>query len=147
MSTICRTLEVSRSNLYTQPPKDESSKRGKKLNNKEDDLLLDPIKEILKERPTYGYRCITIILRKKLGIAINHKKIYRIMKEHQLLLQRYDPKPLRVYDGKIITLRSNLRWCPDTLLSNAGTETESRLPLLKIAMIGKLFFGLLQAKA
>lgn len=35
------------------------------------------------------------------------------MKENQLLLQRYAPKPLRVHDGKIITLKSNLRWCSD----------------------------------
>jgi putative transposase len=112
MSLICRTLEVSRSNLYTQLPKSENSKR-RKATKKGDTLLLGPIKELLKERPTYGYRRITIVLRKKLDLAINHKKVYRIMKENQLLLQRYAPKPLRVHDGKIITLKSNLRWCSD----------------------------------
>lgn len=113
MSMICRALGVSRSNLYTQLSKNEAPKRRKKFNKKEDGLLVGSIKEVLKERPTYGYRRITIILRKKLGTALNHKKIYRIMKEHQLLLQRYAPKPLRVHDGKVITLRSNLRWCSD----------------------------------
>jgi putative transposase len=113
MSSICRTLGVSRSNLYTQLPKAEIPKRKRKSNKERDGLLLSSIKETLKERPTYGYRRITIILRKKLRIAINHKKVYRIMKENQLLLQRYASKPLRVHDGKVATLKSNLRWCSD----------------------------------
>jgi transposase InsO family protein len=122
MSTICRAIEVSRSNLYTQLPKNETPKRRKKFNKKEDDLLVGLIKEVLKERPTYGYRRITIILRKKLGIAINHKRVYRVMKENQLLLQRYAPKPLRVHDGKVTTLRSNLRWCSDIFAIQCWNE-------------------------
>ena len=113
MSTLCRTLEVSRSHLYTRLLKNERPQRGRKPTKEEEDMLVGSIKEVLKERPAYGYRRITIILRKNLGIALNHKKTYRIMKENQLLLQRYATKPLRVHDGKIITLRSNLRWCSD----------------------------------
>lgn len=40
------------------------------------------IKEIFEEsNKTYGYRRITIALRKK-GLAVNHKRVYRIMKEN-----------------------------------------------------------------
>ena len=35
------------------------------------------------------------------------------MKENSLLLQKYGNKPTRVHDGKVITLKSNLRWCSD----------------------------------
>jgi len=35
------------------------------------------------------------------------------MKQHHLLLTRASRKPTRTHDGKIITLKSNLRWCSD----------------------------------
>jgi putative transposase len=36
------------------------------------------------------------------------------MKQNHLLLPSYDKKPTRTHDGKLITLRSNMRWCTDT---------------------------------
>lgn len=35
------------------------------------------------------------------------------MKQNQLLLPAYGKRPSRTHDGKIITLKSNLRWCSD----------------------------------
>lgn len=35
------------------------------------------------------------------------------MKQNQLLLPAYGKRPNRTHDGKIITLKSNLRWCSD----------------------------------
>lgn len=69
-------------------------------------------------RPTYGYRRITAILNRQLrseGLAqVNHKPVYRIMKAHSLLLARkYTERLEHVHDGKVIVLRSNLRWCSD----------------------------------
>jgi putative transposase len=79
--------------------------------------LLEDIKAILIERPTYGYRRVTAILnakRYKQGVfLVNHKRIYRLMKANHLLLSRYASKPLRVHDGKVMTLHSNTRWCSD----------------------------------
>tara|TARA_B100000212_G_C27333863_1_gene515947 strand:+ start:504 stop:1268 length:765 start_codon:yes stop_codon:yes gene_type:complete len=89
----------------------------KKLKSFNDDSILTEIKAILSGKPTYGYRRVTSRLNAKrnaLGLTnVNHKRIYRIMKENQLLLAKYASKPLRVHDGKIITLRSNTRWCSD----------------------------------
>lgn len=82
-----------------------------------DTALLSEIKIIIGKKPTYGYRRVTAILnakRHKQGLfAVNHKRIYRIMKENNLLLARYAPKPVRRHDGKIVTLHSNTRWCSD----------------------------------
>lgn len=79
--------------------------------------LLSEIKVILSNRPTYGYRRVTAILNAnrhaKSQSPINHKRIYRVMREHNLLLCRYANKPIRVHSGKIITLDSNMRWCSD----------------------------------
>ena len=82
-----------------------------------DEAVLCHIKKIIEERPTYGYRRVTAVMnaeRYLIGLTnINHKRIYRIMKARDLLLKRYANKPLRVHDGKIITLHSNTRWCSD----------------------------------
>ena len=67
------------------------------------------VNSITDDRPTYGYRLITAVLRKSLKQPINPKRTYRIMKKHCLLLQKHGKRPVRVHDGKIITLKSNLR--------------------------------------
>ena len=36
------------------------------------------------------------------------------MKQNSLLLQKYSPKPVRTHDGKVETMRSDLRWCSDS---------------------------------
>jgi len=80
------------------------------------DLLVE-IKLIIKKRATYGYRRVTALVNQALVKAgknkVNHKRIYRIMKENNLLLEKPNRKPTRTHDGKIITLKSNLRWCSD----------------------------------
>jgi len=89
----------------------------RQINKAEDIQLLPTILEIAGERPTYGYRRITAWLnreRRNQNLSkVNHKRIYRIMRQNQLLLAAYGRRPTRVHDGKIITLRSNLRWCSD----------------------------------
>lgn len=82
-----------------------------------DSAVVKEIKSVLTTRPTYGYRRVTAVMAaerfaKNLS-PINHKRIYRIMRENNLLLSRYASKPLRVHEGKIITLHSNTRWCSD----------------------------------
>lgn len=83
----------------------------------QDSEILACIKDILSTRPSYGYRRVTAVMKavrhKKGQSPVNHKRVYRIMGENNLLLSRYASKPLRVHDGKIITLHSNTRWCSD----------------------------------
>lgn len=69
-------------------------------------------------RPTYGYRRITAILNRQLRAQelapVNHKRVYRIMQANSLLLaRRYTERPGHAHDGKVIVMRSNLRWCSD----------------------------------
>ncbi|ABB74600.1 hypothetical protein Nmul_A1297 [Nitrosospira multiformis ATCC 25196] len=46
--------------------------------------------------------------------AVNHKRVYRIMRQNGLLLARYTGKQrVLSHEGKVITLCSNLRWCSD----------------------------------
>jgi len=83
----------------------------------QDEVLLPAIVAITDKRSSYGYRRVTSLLNQELTRQkqpkVNHKRVYRIMKQNKLLLPTYGKKPTRTHDGKIITLKSNLRWCSD----------------------------------
>lgn len=116
MKRISCTLQVARSNIIERT-RGEQRQRG--TYRKSADLeLLPAIHKIIAKRSTYGYRRVHSILnadRCQSGLPpVNHKRVYRIMKQNRLLLQRYTGKPQgRAHTGKIITIRSNLRWCLD----------------------------------
>jgi putative transposase len=84
----------------------------------DDQELLDEIRSVIETRASYGYRRTTAIIRRQRRLvgrrAANHKRVYRLMRTHGLLLRRhFGDRPGRVHDGKVITLASNLRWCSD----------------------------------
>jgi len=116
VKAITQTLGVSRSNQYEQRSGDRRH-RPKRYKKAEDEYYLPLIRTITDERPTYGYRRVTALLNRALvGNAhprVNHKRIYRIMKIHALLLRRYTGRPARSHDGVVMTQRSNMRWCSD----------------------------------
>src|SRR5471030_1813413 len=113
---VAEVLGVSRSQL-TERLKGSAKPRSSYFKT-EDAELLAPLRSLVDERPTYGYRRIGALMnreRLKNGLPrLNHKRIYRLMSQNGLLLQRYTGKPPgRVHDGKIITIRPNLRWTSD----------------------------------
>ena len=76
---------------------------------KEDNALLPLIRAITDERGSYGYRRVTVLLNQQHALKkqpkVNHKRIYRIMKENGLLLPAYGKRSTKTHDGKIITLK------------------------------------------
>ena len=92
------------------------------------------ITALVAARPTYGYRRITAILNRQLRsqelAPANRKRVYRIMKTHNLLLTRkYSERPEHINDGKVIVMRSNLRWCSDGFeFTWLGTVISSAAP-------------------
>jgi transposase InsO family protein len=113
---VAEALKVSRSQLSARlsgerKPRSTYSKVG-------DADLLAPLRSLVDDRPTYGYRRIGALMnreRLKNGQPrLNHKRIYRLMSQNGMLLQRYTGKPPgRAHDGKIVTIRPNLRWTSD----------------------------------
>lgn len=80
--------------------------------------LLPLILKIVDERPTYGYRRVCALLNHELAkqdiVAVNHKRVYRIMKLHGLLLTRNPQRhETRNHTGKIVAEKSDQRWCSD----------------------------------
>jgi hypothetical protein len=75
-------------------------------------------KNLVDQRPTYGYKRIAALLKREPRSTgrqpDNAKRIFRLMKKHGLLLQRYTGRRRPgEHDGKIITIRSNIRWCAE----------------------------------
>lgn len=117
MKRIAESLEVSRSRL-SERLAGSSKPRAKRYSMTEDLGLLPMIREIVDNRLTYGYRRVCAVLNRRLAAmgraGVNHKRVYRIMRLHGLLLERHTGhRPSRAHDGKVITLRRNLRWCAD----------------------------------
>ena len=116
MKPVADALGVARSNLAEQCKTDEP--KPPRHPPRYDEWLLAMIRKVIDERASYGYRRTTALVNRQLvsdGKArVNHKRIYRVMREHRLLLERHTGKPRRIHDGVIITLKSNLRWCSDS---------------------------------
>jgi len=116
MSAVAEILGVSRSNLHDRVT--GKTKPRRRYHKAQDAAVLLLIERLVAARPTYGYRRITAVLNRQLrsdGLApVNHKRVYRIMKANSLLLARkYTERPEHAHDGKVIVMRSNLRWCSD----------------------------------
>ncbi len=116
MKAVADTLGVARSHLHEKvrrpaKPRGIYSKPG-------EETLLPVIRGLVDKRPTYGYRRITALVKRALAAemkpAANHKRVFRIMKRHGLLLARHTGRRNgRLHDGKVVVMRSNLRWCSD----------------------------------
>lgn len=116
MKAVAETLGVSRSNLVERL-KDRD--RPRQRYHKAGDIdLLPALRRLVDERPTYGYRRITALLNRERAATgqerVNHKRVYRLMKVHSLLLAKHTAvRPGRTHDGKVIVMAPNLRWCSD----------------------------------
>lgn len=116
MKRVADVLGVARSHLHERvrrpaAPRSYYCKAA-------DEELLPLIERLVGERPTYGYRRVTALVNKVLAAEgkarANHKRIFRIMKRRGLLLQRHTGRRRgRLHDGKVVVMRSNLRWCSD----------------------------------
>ena len=118
MSTVAKTLGVSRSNLIERASK-PSKPRGP-YRKPDDVVLLAELRPIIHQRPTYGYRRVTALLnrqRRKDGKpVVNTKHVLRVMQQNGLTLQKHTAlRPGRTHDGVVVALRSNIRWCSDHL--------------------------------
>ena len=115
MKTVAEVIGVSRSNLI-----ERMRERAKKRIGRPplpDDKLVAEIKAVIAELPTYGYRRVHAILKRQALAAglkpPNHKRVYRVMKVHGLLLDRHAGGTERRHDGRIAVDERNRRWCSD----------------------------------
>ena len=117
---VLEVLGIARSSYYYQPSV-EASQKGRlnseftythnsdKLSNA---IVVEDIKEILsQEFVDYGYLKVTHWLRQQKGYRINPKKVYRLMRDANLL------------NKKVVRRRSKRNWVTE-LLPPVKTEFE-----------------------
>lgn len=81
-----------------------------------DDIqLIERVRAFVEQRGSYGYRRVAARLNTASPTEppVNHKRMYRVMKQNDLLLPKCSGSKVRVHDGKVATLRSDLRFCSD----------------------------------
>lgn len=130
VSTVAQTLTVARSHINER--RGRTAKLRGCCRKAEDAAFLAPIRVIVDQRPTYGYRRVTALLNRQLRAenkpAVNAKRVLRIMQHHGLTLERHTARRSgRTHDGVVIALRSNVRWCSDHLELHARNREVVRL--------------------
>jgi transposase InsO family protein len=67
--------------------------------SEEDQKLMEHVREIIDEHPGYGYRRILPELEDRIGERVNHKRLRRLLNEHELALPRQvsksEPSPVQ----------------------------------------------------
>ncbi|WP_449103102.1 IS3 family transposase [Pseudomonas extremaustralis] len=115
---VSECLGVARSQLTVRITQSVSPKtrRSRPVNDAE---LVAEIQQQVSELPSYGYRRVWGLLRRaretQLLPAINVKRVYRVMRDHNLLLERRIKQPgvPRRHEGRIAVQTSDTRWCSD----------------------------------
>jgi putative transposase len=105
-SALARILKVSRQAIYrvpTQPPGSATRLRPPV------DEIEKAIVEVAENNPTDGYRLVTAWVCRKLGRAINRKRVLRVMRERKLI-QRHCVEPRRRRPGFFKVTRPGELW-------------------------------------
>ena len=79
---VADVLQISRSSLYYQ-----RQPRGSRADRRWDQQII----RACGEKPAYGYRRVRWWLRRKEGLAVNGKRVLRVMQERGLLV--HSPSP------------------------------------------------------
>ncbi|QLL13446.1 IS3 family transposase [Pseudomonas chlororaphis subsp. aurantiaca] len=120
MKLISESLGVARSQLTVRLNPGAQIERHRRV--LDDTALVDEIRTEVSELPSYGYRRVWGLLRRRREThslaPINVKRrVYRVIRDHQLLLERRIKQPgvARRHEGRIAVATSNTRWCSDGL--------------------------------
>ncbi|HHS9757550.1 TPA: IS3 family transposase, partial [Klebsiella pneumoniae] len=119
VSFVSRCLRGSRAQLHVILRRTDDWKDGRRSRHTDDTDVLRRIHHVIGELPTYGYRRVWALLRRQTELdgmpAINAKRVYRIMRQNALLLERKPavPPSKRAHTGRVAVKESNQRWCSD----------------------------------
>lgn len=120
MKPVCDVLGVARSHVHVRAHRatDWSDPR-KHRQPRADHELQAELHAVITPHATYGYRRAAALVNRRRCQQrrgrVNHKRVYRVMREAGWLLARHTGRPLdsRAHDGTIAVAASNRRWCSD----------------------------------
>jgi putative transposase len=104
LSAVARAARISRQALYRVPrPRTAPQRRPAR------DLVEAAIVEEALANQTDGYRMVTAFVRRRLGVAVNRKRVLRVMRERKLI-QRRRPLERRKRPGFFRVERPRQLW-------------------------------------
>jgi putative transposase len=91
------------------------------------DQLKQRLKELAELRRRFGYRRLTVLLRKE-GNVVNHKRVYRIYKQENLKLRKRTRKRIagQRYTPMTVLTEANSRWSMDFVMDSLATGRRFR---------------------
>jgi putative transposase len=103
-AAVARVLQISRQAIYRVPtPRTAPQRRS----------VADPVEqaivEVAADNQTDGYRMVTAFVRRRLGVAVNRKRVLRVMRERKLI-QRRRPLERRKRPGFFRVERPRQLW-------------------------------------
>jgi len=103
----CRVLGVSRAGLHRSRGTPRRPARG-------DPSWIEPLRRLIQQHPTFGYRQLWALLRGQTARIVNKKAVYRVLKQNRWLVHQRagTPRP-RVRGWVSQASRSNERWAMD----------------------------------
>ena len=104
LATVARVMQVSRQARY-RTPKPRRLPQQRPLS----DPIEQAIVELAQANQTDGYRMVTAFVRRRLGVAVNRKRVLRVMRERKLI-QRRRPLARRKRPGFFIVERPRQLW-------------------------------------
>lgn len=112
-----------------------STHRYQARRNERDGALRARLKELAAQRMRFGYRRLTAVLVRE-GIAVNHKRVYRLYREEGLAMRIRQRRRIR-WTGAVsgpVAARANQRWSIDFVSDCVSTGRVIRmLPTNRIA--------------
>ncbi len=103
-AVVARVLKVTRQAIYRTPKPRQAPQRRPPADDVERAIV-----DVAKENPTDGYRMVWALVRRKLGAAVNRKRVLRVMREHRLV-QRRRREPRRRRPGFFRVERPDQLW-------------------------------------
>jgi putative transposase len=107
----CRLVGMARTSCRYEPQRQEQEEK-----------LRERLRELAQERRRFGYRRLTVLLRRE-GWTVNHKRIYRMYREEGLGVRRRKRKRIGAVERQPLAIptRPNERWSMD-FISDALSE-------------------------
>ena len=96
LNRCLRAIGLPKSTYYYRKRRSEGP-------SEEDKMLMGHVREIIAEQPAYGYRRILPDLEERMGQRVNHKRLRRLLSEHEVALPRQVSKHKPSAIKKILT--------------------------------------------
>lgn len=88
MKLVSESLGVSRSQLTARVKQAKEDKGARHRRIPDDRVLVERIKASISDLPSYGYRRVWALLRRQPEPVVNVKRVYWVMRDHDLLLEK-----------------------------------------------------------